>query len=167
METKEIWIVDTEWYNNLQLLKEFVLLVANLKYATPADKVAAEEVLYLIENINNPNTFKTWNVCLNIFDESLYNIPRKEGVYRRCWVVYFEKEDLSLEIEAKTNHTSDDTYHWGNEFEYVLMLYFNKELPCNRYYGSNNLKEFVEDAKKYESYITEGLKDIEVEIAVG
>lgn len=161
---EEVWIVDTEWYNNLQLLKEFVLLVADMKEATPKDKKAAKEVIYLIEDINNPSTFKSWNVCLDIYDTELQCGNKKGGgIYWRSWAVYFEKGILSLDIEAKTNHTSDNIYHWGDDYYCYLNVGFSNGIHD----GNGSFKEFVEDAKNYQSYITEGMKDIEVEISVG
>lgn len=67
----DIWIPDNETYNKLQQLKSFVDFVAGIEYATVEDKQKVTRINSLIEHINEPDTFKSWNVCLDIFDRDL------------------------------------------------------------------------------------------------
>jgi hypothetical protein len=53
----DFWVIDTDTYNKLQQLKEFVNFIAGLEYSTEKGKQASIEINYLIENINKPETF--------------------------------------------------------------------------------------------------------------
>ena len=75
-----LWIANADTYNKLQKLKAYVTFVAGLKYATEKDKQVAAEIINLIENINKPDTFKSWNVCLDIFDQN--ELPFKSSLTR-------------------------------------------------------------------------------------
>ena len=83
---QEIWMPDTETYNSIQKQKDFVNFVANTNYAARPDRQTADEIISLIENINKPETFKSWMVCLDILNSNLdYHHNRKSGVYWRQW----------------------------------------------------------------------------------
>lgn len=71
-----------------------------------------------------------------------------------------------LEIEAKSNHTSDDLGHFGNDFCYYGMVYFGKNIKGQRVYIEVDIDEFIQDAMNYEKYITESLNDIEIDIDI-
>lgn len=112
---KKYWIADDETYTTLQELKKFVFFVAGLKYATAKEQEKAALIIHQIENINKPETFKGWDVCLYIFDyDRQEGRNEEEGVYLRKWCVYFEKD--YFEIVAQTDHTSDPIYHYGEDF---------------------------------------------------
>jgi len=161
----EFWIIDNDTYNKLQPLKTFVDFVAGLKYSTPDEKQKAIEIRNLIDNIDKPETFKSWNVCLDIFDTSIQNGNNKEGgVYWRKWSVYFELE--FLEIEAMTKHIEDPINHYGNDYYYGAFISFGKEPYNSRLYFKEDLKMFIEDAKCYEKYITASLNEVEVDIDI-
>jgi len=157
------WIADADTYGKLQLLKEFVSFIADLKYSTQTDKRNAIEIKSLVENINEPDTFKNWNVCLDIYDRKLQEGMDNgaSGVYWRTWSVYFEND--KLEIEAKTNHTDEPIYHHGDDFYYSAVIYFKKELPCDRIYMQKELDTFLADARNYQKYVTETLNDVSID----
>ncbi len=159
------WIADTDTYNKLQKLKAFVNFISALKYATEKEKQSATEIINLIENINKPYTFKSWNVCLDIFDREIqYGANKKEGFYWRSWSVYFEMG--RMEIEAKSRHTSEALGHHGDDFNFYAMVSFVKENTLDRIYMTEDVESFVADALKYESYITVSLNDVEIDIEV-
>jgi len=159
------WIPDIETYNSIQKLKTFVNFVANTKYATGNDKQAAEKIIYLIENIDKPETYKNWMVCLDIFNTGPdYHHNGKHGIYWRQWWVTFE--NYSLEIEAKTNHTDEPLYHWGNDFEYFGDCNFEKDVTCNRVRLDQPIDSFVKDAINYEMYMNELMQDVQIDLEV-
>ena len=160
----ETWKPDETTFNKIQELKKFVDFVANLEIATEDDKIKAKEIKYLIENINNSETHKNWNVCLDIFDREIQNGSKKEGFYWRKWSVYFEIE--SLEIEAESNHTADDLGHYGDDFCFYGAIYFRKDLNGQRIYLDVDISEFIKDSMNFKKYITESLNEIEIDIDV-
>lgn len=162
----DFWIMDSKTLNELQILRTFVNFVVSLKYATESDRQSASEINYMIENLDKPEIFKPWNICLDIFDPDLmYSGNKKQGIYWRTWSVCFESDNL--EVEVKTNHTDEPLYHYGNDFDYYAAIFFKKEIPCDRVYMKNNLKEFVADAMNYTDYITDSLNEIKIDIYIG
>lgn len=159
----DYWIPDNETYSHLQQLKSFVDFVAGLEYATVEDKQKVAKINSLIEHINEPDTFKSWNVCLDIFDRDLQTgTNKKGGIYWRKWTLYFEGN--ILEIEAKTEHTDEPINHYGKDFYFFGAVYFQKEISGKRIYLSGDLSDFIRDARNYRSYMTETLNDIEIDI---
>jgi len=159
------WKIDVKSYNNIQQLKAFVEFVSNLPYATNSDKQNAVKINYLIENIDNPVSFKSWNVCLDIFDRNLQNQNiKKEGFYWRKWSAYFEKD--TLEITAESLHTEHPIGHYGPDYNYTGCVFFNKEIKGKHVYLKQDINNFVKDAINYKNYITATLNEIEVEIGV-
>jgi hypothetical protein len=163
-EKSETWKPDETTFNKIQKIKKFVDFVANLDFVNDENKLKAKEIKYLIENINNPETHKNWNVCLDIFDREIQNGIGKEGFYWRKWSVYFEIE--KLEIEAESNHTADDLGHYGDDFCYYAVIYFGKDTKGQRTYMDVDINEFIKDSMNYKNYITESLNDIEVDIEI-
>ncbi len=161
----DFWIIDTDTYQQLQSLKLFIKFVSGLGCATSTDKKTANEIIYLLENINRPNSFKSWNVCLDIFDRHIIDSSEKlTGFYWRSWSVYFENN--TLEIEAKSRHTEDDHNHYGDDFYYYTWIDFKKEVDWDRISMSEPIDNFIADAYNYEAYITESLKDVEIEMEI-
>ncbi len=160
---KEYKIIDAKSYEELQLLKEFVRFVANLEQASAMDREAANEIISLIENINDPSTFKEWNIGLDIFDYDKQQGKDKEpGVYLRTWNVYLEN-DL-LEIEAEEKRTDETIYTIGHGVYFWASISLNADSPTLE--TNKGISFFVNDALHYEKHITESLKDIEVSIEV-
>src|SRR5690606_38588932 len=84
----DFWPIDRETCEKLQPLKRFVEFVTGLKYATPAQKQHKEELLFLIENLHDPTTYKEWNIWLDL-QERWYSFD--DGIpYWRCWWVGFD-----------------------------------------------------------------------------
>jgi len=157
------WIIDAETLNELQILKAFVNFVVSLKYATESDRQIGSEINYLIKNLDKPETFKDWNIALDIFDfDIMYSQPKKQGIYWRTWAIYFESD--TLEIEAKTNHSDEPLEHYGDDFYYHASIFFKKNIPCDHIYIEKDLKEFVADAMNYTNYITPSLNEIKIDI---
>ncbi|WP_143744252.1 hypothetical protein [Polaribacter tangerinus] len=160
----ETWKPDETTFNKIQEIKKFVDFAANLDFVNDENKLEGKEIKYLIENINNPETHKNWNVCLDIFDPEIQKGIEKEGFYWRKWSVYFEIE--KLEIEAESNHTADALGHHGDDFCYYGAIYFGKDTKGQRIYMDVDIKKFIKDAMNYKNYITEPLTDIEVDIDI-
>lgn len=162
----DLWIADNDTYNKLQKLKVYVTFVAGLKYATEKDRQAAAEINNLIGNINNPDSFKTWNVCLDIFDQEIQEgAKKKEGFYWRSWSVFFEIDNI--EIKAASKHTCEPLGHYGDDFNFNATVFFKKEIDYDRIFMTDDLTSFIDDAIKYEKYITGSLNKVEIDIAVG
>ncbi len=161
----EIRKIDETTFNIIQKIKEFVDFVCNLDFATTKNKIDAKEIKYIIDNINNPETYKDWNVCLDIFDYEIQDYSnKKNGFYWRKWSIFFEND--SLEIEAASKHTACDLGHYGDDFYYFRKIHFRKETKMEPVYMNVDIREFIQDAKNYKKYITESLNNIEIDIDV-
>jgi hypothetical protein len=161
----EYWKPNKATYNKIQQLKAYVNFIAQLKYCTEKDKKNAEEINYLIENINHSTSYKNWMVCLDIYDRDVqYGTNKNGGFYWRKWSVYFENG--LLEITAESKHTSENLGHFGDDFYYYGGVYFYKNIKGKHIYLDTPITEFIDDAKQYKKYITETLNDIEIEIDV-
>ncbi|MDO9255669.1 MAG: hypothetical protein Q7U54_09165 [Bacteroidales bacterium] len=158
------WIPDEGTYNKIQKLKKYVAFIAGLPFSSDEDKQKASRIIFLIENINKPETFRSWNVCLDIFDRDIqYGFNKSKGIYWRTWSVYFEGD--SLEIEASSKHTHD-IFHYGDDFHYFGLIYFTKNIEYQRLFLETDIDEFVNDASNFNKYITESLNDIEIDIVL-
>ena len=159
------WTTDIDTYTKLQNLKKFVAFVAGMKHASDKDRQTALQIEQLITTIDRPETFKTWNVCLDIFDRDIhYGRKKQQGVYWRKWAIWFEKD--YLEIEARTEHTDEPLYHYGNDFYYNAYIAFALGLPGERIYFTEDITAFISDALQYEIYVRDGLNDIKVDIEI-
>ncbi len=158
------WKLEQKTFNEIQQLKLFADFISNLEFTTEEDKEKIKEIKFLIENINNPNTHKNWNICLDIFDQEIQNGNKKNGFYWRKWSIYFELE--SLEIQAESNHTSEPIGHYGADFYYYGKVYFGKNFEGERIYLDNDIIEFVKDSINYKKYVTEFLNEIEIDIDI-
>lgn len=159
----EYWVPDIETYNQLQKLKKFVDFVVGLEYSKAEDKTKAEEIKLLIENIDKPESFlKNWWIGLDIFDYDIQG-GRGTGIYWRKWLVSFELD--TLEIEAESYH-NDDPGYCVDYYHFHGYVNFQKEITHQRVWMDTDLDEFIEDAMKYKSYVTEALNEIEVDIDV-
>lgn len=159
-----MWIPDNATFTKIQHLKKFVTLVGSLKEATREDQVNANKINQLINNINNPDKHKNWNIYLEIYDLDFYNTNTKEGFYCRSWSVVFE--DKRLEIEAKSKHTNDDIGHYGSDFCYNGWVFFQDTTIGRRVYLDDDINTFVYDASNYKKYISNTLNDIQIEIEI-
>lgn len=158
------WVPDAATYFEIQKLKSFVDFVSNLPLSPEENTQKAADIKLLIENINKPNTLKQWCVCLNIYDFEIMNSNKKTGFYWRRWTVKYEFN--TLEILAESKHTAYDLGHFGDDFYYTACIYFDPNITSKRIYLDKQVDKFIEDAMKYKTYITESLKDIEIDIDI-
>lgn len=156
------WVPDIETYNQLQKLKKFVDFVAGLPFASALHKQNADKIKVLIETINQPETIKDWWVDLDIFDYDIQG-GRGIGIYWKKWSVDFEFGKLEIE---STDEILDEQKFSETYQNYYGCIYFAKDIKGERIYMDTDIDEFIADAMNYESYLTEGLKDIEVDIDI-
>lgn len=159
----DLWIPDTATYNELQKLKEFVHFVARLPQADQKSKTNAEKIIHFIENIHKPESDFSWYASFYIEDGDDVIDDDHPGVYLRVWSVYFERDEITVEVE--TMHT-DTTEHYGDDFYYHGMIILSKDYTGERLYLEDDLQLFVDDAKNYRKYMNEVLNEIDVEIEI-
>jgi hypothetical protein len=158
----EYWVPDSETYNQLQKLKKFVDFVAGLPVAFALHKQNADKIKDLIETINQPETIKDWWVCLDVTDLNIQG-GNGTGIYWKKWSVNFEFGKLEIE---STDEILDEQKFSETYENYYGCIYFAKDIKGERIYMDTDIDEFIADAMNYESYLTEGLKDIEVDIDI-
>ncbi len=160
-------IEDKEIYNELQELKDLVAFLSGLKETAIKDRVNAEKVIEIISSLNQPDGYREISVCLDIYDYSAMSRKHKENVvYWRSWAVWFEKDGITIEAVSKlANRMPHDEVFEGHLW-YFYYYGFSPN-PLNPYYQKKEpLSLFINDAKHYKNYITEKLKDVEVEISI-
>lgn len=155
---------DKATFDKLQQLKIGVDFISNLNFATDKQRVVAEKVKYLIENIDSPEHRKDWCVSLDIFDVELQTRRRKNGVYWRQWLMNFENNELQIIAESK--HSSKVNGHYGNDFSYFASIYFGDKDVKYRIQFDEDIYEFMQDLKNYQKYITDTLNELEINIEV-
>ncbi|WP_347175385.1 hypothetical protein [Polaribacter uvawellassae] len=159
-----MWKPDTTTYNNIQSLIKFVDFISDLPFSKVQNKIYLTEIAFLIKNIHKAETHKEWNLSLDIYDYSFHSETKKEGVYWRNWSVSFESG--RLDIEAKSHHTEEPLGFYKDDFNYYGVIYFEKEIKNERIYLDVAISEFIKDAFNYKKYITNTLKDIEIDIDI-
>ncbi len=167
MESKKIdyWKPNKATYNKIQQLKEYINFIAQLECSNEKDKRNAEEIIFLIENIDKQTTYKNWMVCLDIFDREVQDGTNKNGgFYCRKWSVSFESG--FLEITAESKHTSEPLEHFGDDYYYYGGVYFDNNMKGKRIFLDQPITEFINDVKQYKKYITKTLNDVEMDINV-
>jgi hypothetical protein len=161
----DFWKIDTETYNQIQKLNKFVDFVKSLEYSSEQDKVNCKIIKDLIATIDNPETFKVWNICIDITDSDVQeSLNGAKGYYWRTWAVFFE--DGNLSIEASSHHTDDYKGHKNEYFSYFGDVYFKNKKDIRHIYLDTDIDLFVKDAKNYKNYIIDGLKEIEIDISI-
>lgn len=161
----DFWKIDTDTYNQIQKLTKFVDFIKSLEHTTVNDKINCDIIKDLIVSINNPETFKVWNICLDILDYDVQkNFDDAKGYYWRTWAIFFESGRLS--IEASSHHTQDYYGHTSEYFSYFGDVNFNGRKDIRHIFLDTDIDLFISDAKNYKNYITEGLKEIEIDISV-
>lgn len=157
-------IIDDKTYVEIQKLLTFVDFISNLKNATEQDKENCIVIKQKIENINNPETFNNWNICLDIFDYAvLAKINAAVGLYWRTWSVHFENS--TLEIEAKSKHTDNFLEHYEKHFYYHGYVNFKPTENLLKVALETDIDLFIKDAMNFETYITENFNEIEIDIS--
>lgn len=152
-----------EVYNELQLLKEFVLFIAEKEQGSSFNETA-NQVIKAIKGINNPATFTTWDASINIFDRALQDrSANRQGIFWRSWSIFCENN--SIEITAKSsieNIPENDIFEGHFSFQYFLSLNDENASPVQ----TAPIADFIADAKKYHTYITEYLNDVAMDIYI-
>ena len=156
----EYWIIDTKTYHEVQKIKRYVDFVSELEFTSLKDKEKAEEVKFLIENIDKPEYIKEWCVCLDIYNWEVQSGHGK-GIYWRGWRVWFELG--KLEIEA-FYHILDKNHITDDYAPYYGCINFKKEIKGNRINLDTDLDVFIADLVNYKNYLTDALNEIEIEI---
>lgn len=158
------WLPDADTYLKLQQFIPFVELVANHPLATKEQHQIGQRIIAQLKVANQPEFYAIeWFVGLDIFDFSLYSNERtREGKYWRKWVVTFEQNHFEFEME--TNYTDDcteepDPYAGGG------ILYGEAIKKGNDYLG-DDVALFIEDAKRYKSYLTKDFNEIEIDVDI-
>lgn len=150
-------------YTEIQKLKKFLALAASVGDYTNNHLT---EIIFLIENINKPSTYKNWNICLEIRDLRKEMLHGKiNDYYIRSWSVYFENN--RIEITATSNHT--DIFfepEKGAHFYYHQYYFFEKKLQKDYIPFYNDIDSFIEDAKQYKKYCTKHVNNIDITICV-
>ncbi len=160
----EFWTVDDDTYIQLQKLIKFVEFVSSLEYTSETDREKAAEIIELIKNINNPKSFKTWDICIDIYDHDIqWKLNDRTGVYWRSWSIFFEHSQLQIKAES---YHSEFPFWYEGDFYYESLIYLEKNIDFRRVYMDADLNEFLNDAYNFRNYITEHLNDVEVEINV-
>ena len=155
-------LIDKITFSEIQRLKEFVNFIAKLDNETSKMRTNANEVIYLISNINTKRTHKNWSVCLDIYDREVQYGNRK-GVYWRNWSVSFENN--FLEIVAESHHSKFPLGYYENHYNFLAVINFNKTKVSKGLFN-NNINAFIEDVLNYKKYIHKSLNEIEFEIIV-
>ena len=160
----EYWIIDKASLENIQKLNRFVDFVSGLEQTSSEHKKKATELKYLIENLDKPETFKEWLVCLDIFDESRqYRYIKDAGIYWMKWWVFFEMGKLEIQIESES---IDNEGFSDEESFFYSFINFKKEIEHERFFGDTNLDKFVEHALNFKNHLTKDLNYIETEIDI-
>lgn len=164
MSKSSFWQIDKVTFEKIQQLKLVVDFIATLEFTTTEQKVAAQEIKLLIENIDKPEYRKDWCVGLDIFDFEIQSSKRKEGFYWRRWYLCFE--DDFLNIIAESRHTAKAEGHYGNDFSFFASIYFGNSDSMIRIQFDNDIYSFIKDIKSYKKYITDNLNELEIDIEV-
>lgn len=159
-----MFTIDEKTLKNLKELLKFVDFVLNIEYLEATHRETAEEIKYLINNINNPTTHKQWNVTLQILDYELQHNREKQGVYCRNWFVSFEKNHL--EIEAASYHSEDALGYYEDDYCYFASVFFKEGSTETDIYMDCAVNDFIKDAMNYKKYIVGNLKEIDIDIDV-
>lgn len=148
--------------NELKQLNEFISLIAELPQATNIDKLNCTKIINAINDFNL--RYPVFQVCLDIEDELICNNIGK-GIYRRLWWVFFYSSEI--EIKCETWHT-DYNDHYGENYSHSTVIYLDENLPPNiqRKYQSDDLANFINDAKLYKNYYTTSLNTLLIDVSI-
>lgn len=156
--------IDNETYNELQKLIKFVDFVTSLEYCTEIDRINAAIIINRIKELNNPETYCDWDICIDIYDLDIqFKLTDRNGIYWKTWSVSFE--DACLEIRAESYH-SDTTHNLQIDFNFNSTINFKDISGISNPFSINTIDDFLCDAFKFGNYITEDLNEIEVVINI-
>ncbi len=163
------WEADVETYNELQKLIKFVSFVSNLKECSEEDKRKASKIIDVIKYFNHAELISHFDIWFFIKDNSISRDSNKNpDIYLRNWVISLDCG--SLEISAGSFDFHRNYSPVDEHFYYSSCINFAKDWEGindnKRVRISVDINEFVNDALNYKSYLTNTLKDIEVDIDV-
>jgi len=159
------WIIDQTTLEKLQVLQAFVDFVARLEETPDEHKRNAEEVKCLISNLDKPETFQQWCVCIDIYDPVLQcgDDGVGGGIYWKDWSFWFELGVLEIRIEErmvdKEGYQDETTIFYG-------CVNFNNHVQGERIWGDDDYPKFLKDAYNFRNYITGKLNAVEAEIEI-
>jgi hypothetical protein len=159
------WIIDNTTLEKLQVLKQFVDFVAGLEETSPEHKNNAEEVKYLIENLDKPETFKQWNSCIDIYNPFIQmgNYGKNGGIYWKDWSCYFELGILEIRIVER--YVDKDGFQDEKPIFYS-SIDFNNKINSERILGNSSYKDFINNAFKFRDNIVGDFNDVQAEIDI-
>lgn len=152
--------IDKSTLEKLQVLSQFVDFVAGLDETSPEHKSNAEKVKYNIENLDKPETFKFWSVCLELIDYGISFRSNAAAVYIRNWWIIWDAGIFYVESKSilKKRNPFDEDFH----FQTQIVFKDNQA----KIYGDSDFTGFVEDAMNFRKHITKDLNEIETEIDI-
>ncbi|MFA6400467.1 MAG: hypothetical protein WCX31_02410 [Salinivirgaceae bacterium] len=136
-----------------------------MEYTSIHQKEDLKEIIFYIENIQNPVYFIEWCICLNVKDPNFQKgtMPYA-GYYLKTWNIYVECG--LLEIKARTFHNSNPGYAYGDDFHFYGSVFFNQDMDTYGVHLDEDIDTFIDDAIDFRNYITENLSQIEVSIEI-
>jgi hypothetical protein len=157
--------IDNTTYRAFQKLKEFVEFIGNLDFIKQEEKDLIPYMLRIIENLNDPDKYQIANITLDIlyYDLQSKHVQRS-GVYWRTWGLYMEKDAIEIIAASYIDDIPPDDIgmnYFYQEDSFPLTEKFYRPITDINYFDA-----FVEDVKEYESYITENLKELQIDISV-
>ncbi len=155
-------------YQELQRLKSFVDFVAEQPETDSISKQSAEEVKWLIENIDQPETHPSeWMVCIDIRLDGMKYEPQKEKdllTWKRWWLTF---EQGRLELEILDDYLQPDRYTYEKSHFYQWVgCEDGSQIEGQNPYGDQDIQVFLKDAFDFRKYMTGDLKEVETEIWV-
>ncbi len=160
----DLWIPDEKTYNQLRKLQVFINFIIDMEITSIENKQKASEINKFFENLTTKVALKSWNITFVVYETGItkYNVSNPD-YYWRTWSVGFSNNNL--EIEATSNNVFDNTANYS-DFNYQGIVFLFKECTFERFHVTGDLNEFVDDAKNYKKYISDGRKMIEVDIDI-
>ena len=161
----DFWKIDTETYTEIQKLTRFLDFISGLKYATELDKENCKIIKTKIENINNPETYKYWNVTLRIHLNQADGKINENLPHLKVWDVTFENNILEIEIKEITANNPLNI-HYGDNFYFGGVIHFKQDSNIKNVFLSDSINLFISDALDYKKYLRNGFDDIDIDVDI-
>lgn len=159
--------MDDETFNELQKLKDFVSLVGSLEQCDKQTKSKLNGIIYQIENINNPETYRNWDVFVDVYVEDPENPIKSDFSFlRHKWAIFYEFETLT--IESASVYTDDPAGLDNEIINYCGTLYFSKDLPddCKQKYMDEDLDLFTNGLRNFVKNNTLPIWDFDISVDI-
>jgi len=158
------WILDKQGCQELQKLKPFVNFVAELPDVTEEQRENAEVINWLIENIDRPETYKTWWCKISILYDFEDN-KRVKQLEEKSWSVMFIHNQLSIFAGAEF-YIPKPTYD-SNEYWYNSKITFDTKNPSAPLAINISIDDFITSAMDYKKHINDKTIELEIDILIG